>query len=154
MKHEKEWMALCCHIPGNGKGRPLGDGFMDKRKKLDNIANGFYAAGKIRDVYQSNLRSDNTAAVRASSTDLLGQILNIITQYSPEKHQEPLKRTLQKSSTYIETYKSLKQHMKTPESRSMSRHNFVHTLMLMSPILSNRRQLMVEKVLKLYELFD
>lgn len=127
---------------------------MDKRTKMDSIANGFYAAGKIREALQSNLRSDSTTAVRVSNTDLLGQVLDILSQYSPETRREPMQRTLQKSSVYMQTYKNLKQHMKTTESRSMSRHNFVHTLTLMSPILSGRRQLMVEKILKLYELFD
>lgn len=127
---------------------------MKGEKKLEHIANGFYAAAEIRNMYNTRLHENADTSVRASSISMMDQIFDILTRYSPQRDREPLEKTARQSSIYIDTYRNLKQQLKSPETRKVNKDNFVNTLSLMKPVLSNRDKTLVDKILKLYEIFS
>lgn len=127
---------------------------MDKNKKLEYITNGLQAAHKIQKAYHSSVREDSSASVRQSRLSLINNMLQIISEHSPDKHKDVLNRAISTSNLYNDTYRGLKNHLMTSRSEKLNKENFVKALSILKPVLNPPNQLMVERIMKLYEIFS
>ncbi len=127
---------------------------MNRYNLWDNIANGFNAANKVRDVYNSSLREEQNLSVRASNVTLLLQMLSAISEYSPEPHREVISRAVDRCNLYNCTYKDLKRHFGSMRGQSPSFRNFTETLGIIRPILDNGNKSVIDKILKIYEILS
>ena len=130
----------------------FGVAYMDKYKKLENITNALQAAGKIKSVYRSDVRSEAGTSVRQDNVCLLCDALRIITELSPRKNEKNIAEVIDKSSLYSNTYRNLKQHLRSADSRDMNREALVKTLNIIKPFLSGRHTLFVDKLSKIHEI--
>ena len=89
---------------------------MDRYQKLEQITNGINAAYKIKNVGNSFTRNDSENNRKINDVDLLIQILSVIAEYSPESQRSTFSDNLQKSTVYHNTYRNLKQHIKSIQS--------------------------------------
>jgi len=126
---------------------------MDKNEALQAIANSIHAAGKIKSTYESYMRSDGENPVFPDKLSVIKNILNIISEYSPEEQRRNMERTINKADVYSNTYKNLKQHLANSRSHKLNKENFVKTLEIVRPLAGNREKYMIDKILRLYDLF-
>lgn len=127
---------------------------MDRNKVLEHITKGLQAASKIQKVYNSSLRSNSNTSVRAGNKSMLADIIGIIAEHSPDTHKRTLEEALSRSYQYSEAYSHIKQHLRTVRNQKMNKENFIETLNVVRPILSNRRKALVDKVMKIFEIIN
>ena len=128
---------------------------MNNYSPLEHIANGIYAANKIRNLRQPVFEQDSRTSVHPDSISMLREILDIIHEYIPETHKRALEDTITKSSLCNDTYKSLKEHFAAIKTRGgIDKSNLIKTLHIMKPVLNNNTQTLIEKVMKAYEIFN
>lgn len=125
---------------------------MNRYDKLNYLANGIHAASKIRDIYKANLKEDPNSAVRASNTDIVNQVLNVIAQYAPEPYRQDVQTTVQKCCIYNDTYRNLKQHIRSTANHRMNDEEFIRTLDIVRPVVGNRERILIEKIIKIYQI--
>lgn len=125
----------------------------DKKKSLNTIADSFRAAYKIQTIKNSSLvRSDGTSSVRKAEPDTLKEMLQVLTQYSPESYRGNISKSLEESSLYADTYKNLKQHLKSTSSRSVKSEDLIDVMQIVKPALKGKNLHVIEKVLRIYEI--
>mgnify|MGYP000918282395 CR=1 FL=1 len=125
---------------------------MDRYKKLEAIANGFYAASRIQKILNTDFETSPGTSVRYSSFDKISEIFNIIDKYSPESYRQNVSGIVKKSMRYSRVYKDLKQHLYSARNKKADRDMFINTLKVIRPILNNRQILIVDKFLKIAEI--
>lgn len=125
---------------------------MNKNKKFEHLANGFHAAGKINNMRRSNLRGDSSNSFSSSNITVLSEMLQTIAEYSPDSHRGSLEGTIYKSNEYINTYRNLKNHFRSVSNQKINTESFVRTLDLVKPVVNNNQQVLIEKILKVYEI--
>ena len=125
----------------------------DKRKSLDTIANGFRAAHKIQSIRNSSLvRSDGTTSVRKAEPDMLKEMLQVLSEFSPEKYRGSLSRSLEQSTLYADTYKNLKQHLEGSSTRGVKSDDLIGAMQIIKPALRGKNLHTIEKVLRIYDI--
>lgn len=127
---------------------------MDKYKALEYIANGIHAANKIQDVYKSTLHRDSNTLIRPDNFTMLNQVLQILTEHSPEIHKRKFEEALSKSSEVSNTYRNLKRHFKVVKNQRMNKDLFLETLSVLKPIVDNRRKAMIDKAIRIHEILN
>ena len=127
---------------------------MNTYSPLEHIANGIYAANKIRNLRQPIFEQNSRTSVHPDNISMIRQILDIVHEYIPETHKKALEDTIDKSNLCNETYKSLKQHFTTIKTRGIDNDNLIQTLHIMKPVLNNNTQNLIEKMMKAYEIFN
>ena len=125
---------------------------MDRYKKLEAIANGFYAASRIQNALSTDIETNSGASVRSSTLDRISEVLNIIDKYSPESFRQNVSGIVSKSMRYSRAYKDIKQHLYFARDKKIDRDMFINTLKVMKPILNNKQILIVNKFLKIAEI--
>lgn len=126
---------------------------MNKYQKLEQITNGINAAYKIQNARNSLNRKSPEERQETSNVDLLLQMLSVIAQYSPETHRNSLSDRLEKSTVYHDTYKNLKQHIKSIQSdRQVNSEGIVRTLEIVKPVVDKDKRSAIEKVLQIHEI--
>lgn len=126
---------------------------MDRYQKLEQITNGINAAYKIKNVGNSFTRNDSENNRKINDVDLLIQILSVIAEYSPESQRSTFSDNLQKSTVYHNTYRSLKQHIKSIQTnRNLDSEGLARTLEIVKPILAKDRRNIVEKMLQIHQI--
>ncbi|MCX7749257.1 MAG: hypothetical protein N2645_20550 [Clostridia bacterium] len=123
---------------------------MDKYKTMENIANSFHAARKIRDL-QSNLLREAPPEVKQSSIQLLNEILKTIGEHPPVSHKQNIQSVVDKSTQYTNTYRNLKNHLESLNSKKAGSHELARSLQIITPVLPNQHKIMVEKMLRILE---
>ncbi len=124
---------------------------MDKGEFYTNIANGFYAASKIKNMQIGASRKK--AGLREESIPLISEVLQVIAEHSPHMYKNTLHHSASRTKIYGETYMNLREHLNNPESRRPDRHNFVRFIRILNPILNERQRIIADKIMKLYEIF-
>ncbi|NSW89514.1 MAG: hypothetical protein HPY74_02330 [Firmicutes bacterium] len=132
---------------------------MDKRKNLQSIANAIYAADKIRNILKDpNTRNSYTPGKRAyNNISVFGEVIRVIADYLPNSNNyrgNSLKEMVDKSAIYINTYKKLKQQLISARNGKLNKNKLVETLAIVRPLLKNERKVIVDKVLKIYEILN
>lgn len=126
---------------------------MDKYKKLETITNGINAAHKIRSLQNST--SYQRADGKPDTLTLLSEMLSVIAQHSPETHRSSLSERLDKTNVYGEAYRGLKQHVKGIKSNDrIEKNDIIKTLHIIKPVVDERKQTLIEKILKIQEILD
>lgn len=126
---------------------------MNKYQKLEQITNGINAAYKIRSVTNSLNQRDSESRQETNNVEILMQILSIIAQYSPEPQRNSLNDRLEKATVYQNTYKNLKQHLKSMRSeRHVDSDGVAKTLEIVKPIIVGERRNIIEKALQIHEI--
>ena len=126
---------------------------MDRYQKLEQITNGINAAYKIKNVGNSFTRNDSENNRKINDVDLLIQILSVIAEYSPESQRSTFSDNLQKSTVYHNTYRNLKQHIKSIQTnRNLDSEGLARTLEIVKPILAKDRRNIVEKMLQIHQI--
>ena len=126
---------------------------MDRYQKLEQITNGINAASKIKNVGNSFTRNDSENNRKINDVDLLIQILSVIAEYSPESQRSTFSDNLQKSTVYHNTYRNLKQHIKSIQTnRNLDSEGLARTLEIVKPILAKDRRNIVEKMLQIHQI--
>lgn len=127
---------------------------MSRNQKIENITNSLNAASKIKAIQKSSTRSGSDNSIFPINPDMLSEILKIIASHSPNTFRGPLGETCERCDTYINTYRKLKQHLYSTKKQKLNMDKFVKSLQIMHPVLGSNEKLMVEKILKIYEIFE
>ncbi len=126
---------------------------MNKYQKLEQITNGINAAYKIRSATNSLNQRGSESQQEINNVELLMQMLSVIAQYSPEPQRNSLNDRLEKTTIYQNTYKNLKQHLKSMQSeRHVDSDGFVKTLEIVKPVINGEKRNIIEKVLQIHEI--
>ncbi len=126
---------------------------MNKYQKLEQITNGINAAYKIKTATNSLNQRSSESGQEISNVELIMQMLSVIAQYSPEPQRNSLNDRLQRTTIYQNTYKNLKQHLKSMQSeRHVNSDGLVKTLEIVKPAISGDRRNLIEKVLQIHEI--
>lgn len=125
---------------------------MNRNRKLEHLANGFNAAGKINNMRKSQSRDDSNNSLSPNNLNAIREMLQTIAEFSPEYHRKPLEGTIYKSNEYINTYRDLKHHFRSVSKQRVDAESFVKTLGIIKPVVNNNQQVMIEKLLRVYEI--
>lgn len=125
---------------------------MEKHKKLELLANGFHAAGRINNIRRSNSLNRSGNSSNSINISNIKEILQTIAEFSPSTHRGSLEGTLQKSNEYIDTYHNLKDHFRTVSNQRINTESFVRTLGLIKPVVNISQRNLIEKLLQVYEI--
>lgn len=129
----------------------------EKKDRLYQIANSLRAADKIRNVYgspsdsQENMRGD--ARVLPSNVDMLYQVVKIFAEYTAGDSRDTMEQALNKCTACSQAYRQLKNHVKTPSDKRLSKNRYVDALQMLSPAFNTKERAIFEKIMKLYEVF-
>lgn len=124
----------------------------NRYKKLNTIANGINAVSKIQEVISSSPGNNPKTTVREDKKTTLIDILHIIAEYSPDRSGNLLSDILNRSEQYCDSYKNVKLHLNSTRNQRVNRQNFINTLSVIKPLLDNRNKVMINKVLRIYEI--
>jgi len=127
---------------------------MDKYKSLEYVINGIQAAEKIRNTYNTQLRSDSNILVKAAGLPALIEVMQIIAEFSPDIYKKSLGEVARKSNLYGNAYRNIKNHLKTSKSRSLDKDMLINTLDVIKPIMDNRQKVVIDKVLQIFQILD
>ncbi len=129
---------------------------MDNSKYLQSIANGIYAADKVRNLLEiSNVRSNTPSGMLAHRISVLGEIVKVIADYLPAENSyrgSNIQDIVNKSTTYGNTYSQLKQHLFHAKEGRLKQGQLIETLAIVRPLLKDEPGITVDKVLKIYEI--
>lgn len=125
---------------------------MDNEKKLEAISNGFLAANRIQQTLNPINYISPEMSVRRDSLDIINEILNIISLYSPGSYRNNLSAAIGKSMEYSKAYKNIKQHLYSRRNEKIDNEAFINTVKVMKPILSNQQKIIIDKFLKITEI--
>ncbi|HHW47760.1 MAG TPA: hypothetical protein GXX14_03970 [Clostridiaceae bacterium] len=128
------------------------DRYVDRYKKLEAIANGFYAASRIQKALNSDFETSPGTSVRSSTLDKIYEVFNIIDKYSPESYRRNVSDIVKKSFRYSRAYKDIKQHLYSARNKKADKDMFINTLKVLKPILSNKQIMLVDKFIKITEI--
>ncbi|MCX7842342.1 MAG: hypothetical protein N2489_04635 [Clostridia bacterium] len=121
---------------------------------LYELANGIYAAGRIGEVINSAGSKQTRAAGGADPVCVLGRILEILSQYAPERQRGVLGEAAKRSRVCNEIYRNLNQSLNTYRNGRLDRNNLVKTLAIMQPLLGKRERVIIDKLVKLNDIFS
>jgi len=134
---------------------------MDKYSKLDTIANSLIAVNKINSIrynLQKAVSHGSSESLsrqgRAPSLDkitTLNEVLRVLAQHSPEPYRRQFGEIASKSSMYTGVYTNLVKHFERSRNRQFDRYNIIKTLDIVKPLADNRGKILIDKILKLYE---
>jgi hypothetical protein len=127
---------------------------MDRNNLLEYIANGINAANKIQSIRSSKIREDSKSAISPSNIAMWKDILQILSEYAPESYKKPLEETYNKSNTYLNTYRDITNHLSTSKKRRFDTDHLIKSLNILRPIMKSPHQMKIDKIIKLYELFN
>ncbi len=131
---------------------------MDRYAKLEQITGGLNAVNKMRKAVEKNnsqKRDDSPEAQRDNSMCLIKDILNVIGEYSSSTRQGgSLINAVGKCDSLSCTYKDLKNHLRTMDSRGPSGEGILKTLDLIRPALDSKSKTTIEKMLKIIEIIN
>ncbi|MCR4435660.1 MAG: hypothetical protein QHH06_09865 [Clostridiales bacterium] len=125
---------------------------MEKNRTLDYLAKGFTAAHRIRQASQKSLRSDENRSVQPSNLHKMGEIMQILAEYSPDRHKDNLSAAIEKSMMYSNTYRNLKQHLREARGKKMDVPTVLKALEMLKPALGNNHNILIDKMVKIYEI--
>lgn len=129
---------------------------MDNSKYLQSIANGIYAADKVRNLLKTtNTRSNNTSEMVAHTISVLGEIIKVIADYLPAENSyrgSNIQEIINRSTVYGNTYSQLKQHLFNAKEGRLKQGRILETLEIVSPLLKDEPKITIDKVLKIYEI--
>lgn len=128
---------------------------MNGYKNLYDLANGIYAAGRIREVLNSTRIGETRGLNDTNIIQAFSRILDILSEYAPEKQRNILAGTANKSRIYMDVFKNLNQNLNTYRgNRRLDRNNIVNTLTILQPVLGPRERILIDKIVKLNEVFS
>lgn len=127
---------------------------MDRFEALEQIANGIQAAGRIKKLFRENTRGGDEAAIMPSSVSTLNEVLEVIAEYSPGFRRQAINDTVIKSNMLSDTYRSLKTNFSNAREGKLDRESVLKTLSAIRPMVSERQKLLIDKVLKIYEILN
>ncbi|NLD45721.1 MAG: hypothetical protein GX660_00785 [Clostridiaceae bacterium] len=128
---------------------------MNNYKKLDYITRGINAANGIRSIKNSTKTETRDTSDKPDTLSMLSQMLDVIAQYYPDDRNQELGDRLHKSTIYGETYRSLKQHVRTLKSSDrMERDDLIKTLKIIKPVVDTRKKQFIEKLVKIHEILN
>lgn len=125
---------------------------MNNQEFLSYIANGIYAAQKIRGMQDSYLRRDENATVRSSGLEVINDIIKVIAEYFPGNDRSMLDRITYTSEIYSNAYRGLKSFITESRGKSPDINSIMRLLVTMKPILGNNQKVMIDKVTRIYEI--
>jgi hypothetical protein len=127
---------------------------MSENNTVNSIANGFNAARKIYKIKNTSVRNDYSTTVNQSIVSYVIEALQVICDYSPENSKKFLREIINKSNLYNNTYLGLRNHVYDTYNQKMTVKNLARTLEIINPVLQNQNKLIVEKILKIYEIIN
>jgi hypothetical protein len=127
---------------------------MSENNTVNSIANGFNAARKIYKIKSTTSRSDYSTTVNRSIVPYVIEALQVICDYSPENSKKFLREIINKSNLYNNTYLGLRDHVYDTYNQKITVKNLARTLEIINPVLQNQNKLIVEKILKIYEIIN
>jgi hypothetical protein len=126
---------------------------MERNELLQQLANSINAAVKIKTLGSLlDKERSETAYVRPSEIHIICEMLKTIAAYSPERYKSNINNSIELSNHYFNTYKNLKNHLKSANSRKLNSVEIMQTLKLVKPVLPNRHKSVVEKIQNVYEI--
>jgi len=133
-------------------------------KKLETIANGFYAASKIQNIYNNNIKSNSETRSAADKNSALREILEIIAQYSPNSYRNSISEAMSKSAAFSDTYRNLKNHLNRYKNGSNMNRNsteatnmptaegVIRALDIIKPAAGEQSSYLIDKIIKIYDI--
>jgi hypothetical protein len=129
---------------------------MNNSKYLQSIANGIYAADKVRNLLETtNVRSNTPSGVVGNRIAVLGEIIKVIANYLPVENSQRgsnIQELVNKSTMCGNTYSQLKQHLFHAKEGRLKQGQLIETLAIVRPLLKDEPRVTVDKVLKIYEI--
>ncbi|HOJ09329.1 MAG TPA: hypothetical protein PK733_01885 [Clostridiales bacterium] len=145
------------------------DSYTKKLEYLGSLANGIYAAAEIYNIMKLNESDSNKKkpyskdennqyrrSVNPSTTAMYNDVLIAIAKYLPEAsyRKNNLRKSLDKSILYGNTYKQLKDNMTSLRVDGMDKNKLINTLSIVKPLLNGERADIVDKFLKIYDIIN
>lgn len=128
---------------------------MNEFKNLYDLANGIFAAGRIGEVISSAHINETRGMDNSNPISVFTRILEILAEYSPEKQRNILGQTANRGRLYMEVFNKLNQTLSTYREKSIiDRNDIVNTLAILQPVLSSREKVLIDKIIKLNEVFS
>lgn len=128
---------------------------MNNYKKLDYITRGINAANSIRSIKNSAVTDTMERSEKPDTLSMLSQMLDVIAQYYPNDRDQTIGDRLHKSTIYGETYRSLKQHVRTLKSNNrIERDDLIKTLKIIKPVVNTKKKQFIEKLVKIHEILN
>lgn len=127
---------------------------MANKRTIETLTKGFDAAERIRQATRSNLREDESLAVKPSNLYIANEIFEILKDYAPEPQKEVLTNALFKTREYSNSYRSLKQHLHGTRGRNIAAVDVVKALEMMKPMLKNNQNILIDKMSKIFNILQ
>jgi len=128
--------------------------YMTMYHGLYELANGIYAAGRIGEALNMSRGSMTRSFDGPNIVTVLSRILEILSEYAPEKQRSILGDAVNRSRVYLDVYQNLNQTLNTYRSRGPDKNQFVNTLTILQPVLGRKERILIDKIVKLNEVFS
>jgi|GEM_PF-1785482 len=127
---------------------------MDYNSRLDKIIGSLQTVNRIKEVYDTNMKSTDRISIKDNQVKILCDMLNIIAEQNDKRDGGRMRKSLEQSSHVLNTYHELKSKLKNVRNNRISTINIRHTLDVLKPVLNTRNRYMVEKAIKIYDILN
>ncbi len=127
---------------------------MDYNSRLDKIIGSLQTVNRIKEVYDTNMKSTDRISIKDNQVKILCDMLNIIAEQNDKRDSGRMRKSLEQSSHVLNTYHELKSKLKNVRNNRISTINIRHTLDVLKPVLNTRNRYMVEKAIKIYDILN
>ena len=126
---------------------------MNGYKNLYDLANGIFAAGRIGEVLNT-AHSKNTRGIDSTNTVfVISRILDILSEYAPDRQKGILGEVANKSRVYMDVCNKLNQNISTYRNDRVDTNNIINTLTILHPVLNSQQKMLIDRIIKLNEVF-
>jgi hypothetical protein len=102
------------------------------------------------------MHSKDTRSIdNANTISVFSRVLDILSEYAPDRHKNILGEAANKSRVYMEVYNKLNQNIVTYRNNrnGIDTNNIINTLTILHPVLNSQQKMLIERIIKLNEVF-
>ena len=130
---------------------------MESRLSIENVTNGLLTLQKLKQLYKPATRQEGSEDLNNVHQDkliLLQDTLTAITDFIPQTRGSSFSEAFRLGSHYSSAYRRIKQHVRDMDGNRLDTLQVLNGLKLVTPILSNRQRLYMDKFVKIFDILQ
>lgn len=125
---------------------------------LINLANGFNAATKVRNLKNTSIGVNERFSLSKSSPEMLSEIIKTVIEYSPQSQMRSkspqVLNAVDQSKVYLEAYRKIKSNMENTRGATPNARDIIGLMSSISPVVPVRQQQAMSKVIRIFEIMN
>lgn len=127
---------------------------MENGLTLENITRGLLGIAKIKEMLNSNLREDESVAVKQDNLTAAYEILQLVAEFLPAMRGGSFGEALQKSNGYSRAYREIKGHVRDTRNTKTDFKKVTKAIKVVAPILDNKQKIYFNKIIKIIDILN